>query len=255
MSFSVATTGRMESLAELFTSRATDSCHPGQAIFWEGDPATGTFRIHEGVLRLYRILPDGCRAVTGFAFAGDVLGIAFHDRYSYTAEAVTNVRYSRFSRERLRKLASESPALQHELFEVVADELSAAQEQMILLGQKSSEERVASFLLKNGLRVYGSDKKTIDFELPMTRLDMADYLGLTIETVCRSLTKLKQAKLVSFRGRHRVTLHKLAELARFAGEEELEILRDPDHHDPVVRSEPMPLPFQNDKSGRMHLVI
>ncbi|MBF9232655.1 helix-turn-helix domain-containing protein [Microvirga alba] len=208
------------SLEDVFATRVSEFCHAGHSIFWEGDVASDTFRVSEGVLRLYRILPDGRRAITGFAFPGDVLGLAFHDRYFYTAEAVTTVRLRRFPHGRLQALAADCPHLHYEILQVIANELGAAQEQMVLLGQKSAEERVASFLLMNGLRVAKDRSAPIVFDLPMTRLDMADYLGLTIETVCRAVTKLRQAGLVSLEGRHKVFLHKPDELARFAGQDD-----------------------------------
>lgn len=204
-------------LEDVFATRVWELCHPGHVVFWEGDTVSDVFKIGEGVLRLYRILPDGRRAITGFAFAGDILSLGFHDRCLYTAEAVTKVRLRRFPYQRLRVLAAENPCLHREVIHVVALELAAAQEQMVLLGQKSAEERVASFLLTNGLRIAKEQRDRIAYDLPMTRLDMADYLGLTIETVCRAVTKLKNAGLVRFEGRHKIVLQKLWELADFAG--------------------------------------
>lgn len=207
-------------LEDLFTARVSELCHPGHVVFWEGDCISDVFRIGDGVLRLYRILPDGRRAITGFAFAGDLLGLGFHDRCLYTAEAVTKVRLRRFPHLRLQTLAAENSQLHREMINVIAVALEAAQEQMVLLGQKSAEERVASFLLTNGLRIAKGQRDRIVYDLPMTRLDMADYLGLTIETVCRAVTKLKNAGLVCFEGRHRVVLQQPRELAIFAGHDE-----------------------------------
>lgn len=209
-------------LDDVFATRISEQCHPGHVIFWEGDIASDIIKITDGVLRLYRILPDGRRAITGFAFSGDILSLGFHDCCLYTAEAVTKVRLRRFPHQRMQALASECPELRQEILHIIALELEAAQEQMVLLGQKSAEERVASFLLMNGLRTIKDRTGPITYDLLMTRLDMADYLGLTIETVCRAVTKLKNAGFVCFEGRHRVLLNKLSELAHFAGHDNLE---------------------------------
>lgn len=232
-------------LEAVFSSRVLEFCHAGHSVFWEGDLASDAFMIGEGLLRLYRILPDGRRAITGFAFPGDVLGLAFHDRYLYTAEAVTDVRLRRFPRRRLHALAMDCPFLHNDILRSIAGELGAAQDQMVLLGQKSAEERVASFLLMNARRVGNGHAAPVSFDLPMTRLDMADYLGLTIETVCRAVTKLKQAGLVSMEGRHKVFLHNPAELSRFAGQDDVELSLSwakPDLHsleiDPLGAGEP-----------------
>ena len=120
---------------------------PGEAIFWEGDQAGQIFDVLEGVLRVYRILPDGRRAIMGFIYPGDILGVSFQDRYLFTAEAVTDVKVRRFSRGRFFSLVNKSPALRPQLFALLCDEMSAAQDQMLLLGRKSAEERVVSFLL------------------------------------------------------------------------------------------------------------
>ena len=208
-------------LEDVFAMRVWELCHPGHVIFWEGDAVSDIFKVGEGVLRLYKILPDGRRAITGFAFAGDVLSLGFHDRCLYTAEAITKVRLRRFPHQRLQTLAAEDPRLHREVIHVVALELEAAHEQLVLLGQKSAEERVASFLLTNGLRVAKERQDRVAYDLPMTRLDMADYLGLTIETVCRAVTKLKNAGLVRFEGRHKIVLQKLWDLACFAGYDNL----------------------------------
>jgi CRP/FNR family transcriptional regulator len=209
-------------LNSLFAPCISEHCHPRRIIFWEGDCAADVFKITGGIVRLYRLLSDGRRAITGFAFPGDVLGLAFHDQYLYTAEAVTDVRLGRMSRKRLHHIAVKTPSLHSEIFQLIARELSSAQKQMVLLGQKNAEERVASFLLEGGQRVSSTKTGPIIFDLPITRLDMADYLGLTIETVCRALTKLKQANLVSLKGRHRITLHDPVELAQFAARDDMD---------------------------------
>jgi len=209
---------RSATLRDLFRGQPSDAYSPGEAVFWEGDEAGHIFDVLEGVLRVYRILPDGRRAIMGFIYPGDVLGVSFQSRYLFTAEAVTDVRVRRFARGRFFWLVNDSPELRPQLFAILCDEMSAAQDQMLLLGRKSAEERVVSFLLavnrKSGV------ENTI--ELPMSRLDMADYLGLTIETVSRMLTGLARRGLIATAGRHAIALRRIHALREIAGSEDSE---------------------------------
>ena len=200
-------------LKELFKGQQVESFSAREAVFWEGDQAGQIFDVLDGVLRVYRIMPDGRRAIMGFVYPGDIVGVSFQDRYLFTAEAVTDVKVRRFSRGRFFSLVNESPALRPQLFALLCDEMSAAQDQMLLLGCKSAEERVVSFLLA----VHRKRPADNEIELPMSRLDMADYLGLTIETVSRMLTSLCRRGLIHATGRHRIELRKLSVLREIAG--------------------------------------
>src|SRR5271163_1230512 len=192
-------------LKDLFKGQPTETLPPGAALFWEGDKAGQIFDVLEGVLRVYRIMSDGRRAIVGFIHPGDILGVSFQDRYLFTAEAVTEVKVRRFARGRFFAMINESPALRAQLFATLCDEMSAAQDQMLLLGCKTAEERVVSFLLAIHRKSVPGD----EIELPMSRQDMADYLGLTIETVSRMMTSLTRRGLIVAGGRHTVTLRKL----------------------------------------------
>jgi len=203
-------------LKGLFGGQAVESLSAGAALFWEGDQAGQIFDALEGVLRVYKILPDGRRAIMGFVYPGDVLGVSFQDRYLFSAEAVTAVKVRRFSRVRFFSLVNESPDLRPQLFALLCDEMSAAQDQMLLLGRKCAEERVVSFLLS----VHRKCGEGAEIELPMSRLDMADYLGLTIETVSRMMTSLSRRGLIHATGRHRIALRKLSALRDIAGRDE-----------------------------------
>jgi len=205
-------------LKDLFEGQVAESFAPGEALFWEGDEAGHIFDVQAGLLRVYKILQDGRRAVMGFVYPGDVLGVSFQDRYLFTAEAVTEVKARRYSRGRFFARVNESPALRPQLFALLCDEMSAAQDQMVLLGRKSAEERVVSFLLAIH-RKCGTDA---EIELPMSRLDMADYLGLTIETVSRMMTSLVRRGLIRPTGRHRLALRRLNALQEIAGGDESE---------------------------------
>ena len=163
-------------------------------LFEQGALAGSVFNVTEGIVRLYKSLPDGRRQIVGFALPGDFLGLALMDRYSVAAEAVNEVRACRFVRSAFRDYVDRRPHLLRRLHEFAGHELSLAQDQMLLLGRRSAEEKVAAFLL-NLQRRYGRiGMASVNVPLPMSRLDIADYLGLTIETVSRTLTKLARDK-------------------------------------------------------------
>lgn len=162
----------------------------GKAVFVEGDDAENVYEVVRGMLKLYKLMPDGRRQIMGFLSAGDLLGLSFSGVYSYTAEAVTDVTLCRYSRARFERLVDEVPGFARRLLAVRSDELRAAQEQMLLLGRKMAVEKISSFLLMLADRQAEVQEADV-VHLPMSRNDIADYLGLTTETVCRTLTKLK----------------------------------------------------------------
>ncbi len=205
-------------LEGLFVSQPMEKLAAGEAVFWEGDAASHVFQVAEGCLRLYRILPDGRRAIMGFRFAGELLGVSCQGTYLYTAEAVTPVRLRRLSRARLQAVGAGADQLQALLLTKIFEEMSAAQQHIIVLGQLGAEERVANFLVSAARRTGADQRKPVAIELPMTRLDIADYLGLTLETVCRVISKLKRDGLVALEGRHRVILRRMSELQELAGD-------------------------------------
>jgi CRP/FNR family transcriptional regulator len=188
----------LEHLAALAVNLTVDA---GRTFIEEGDPAESFFNVTSGTAKLFKLLPDGRRQITGFASMGTFLGLAVSSTYAFGAEALEPMRICRFSRSKLRELLDDFPAMEKRLLEVASNELVAAQEQMLLLGRKTARERLASFLVAraacvfNGVPLCGhrtADKVT----LPMTRSDIADYLGLTIETVSRTLTRFKSERLI-----------------------------------------------------------
>jgi CRP/FNR family transcriptional regulator len=178
-------------IARLAAIATVTHADPGTTFIQEGDPATHFFNISAGTVRMYKLLPDGRRQITGFAGVGHFLGLAVSNTYAFSAEAIGDVRFCKFSRARMRMLLDDFPAMEKRLLEIASTELVAAQDQMLLLGRKTARERLASFLMlqsRQGTMCMGSRSR---FALPMSRGDIADYLGLTIETVSRTLTKLR----------------------------------------------------------------
>lgn len=178
-------------IARLAAVAVVSHAEPGTTFIQEGDAATHFFNITGGTVRMYKLLPDGRRQITGFAAVGHFLGLAVSDTYAFSAEAIEPVRYCKFSRARLRTMLDDYPAMEKRLLEVAATELVAAQEQMLLLGRKTARERLASFLMLQSRQGTACNGLRMRFALPMSRSDIADYLGLTIETVSRTLTKLR----------------------------------------------------------------
>jgi CRP/FNR family transcriptional regulator, anaerobic regulatory protein len=215
-------------LRDLFIGQPIDEYLAGAAIFWEGDPAGQIFDIADGVLRVYKVLADGHRAIVGFIYPGDVLGVSVQRRSPFTAEAVTDVKVRRVSRGRFFSQVNESPALRSQLFALLCNEMSAAQDQMLLLGHNSAEERVVGFLLA----VHRKSALGNVIQLPMSRLDMADYLGLTIETVSRMMTSLTRRGLIAAAGRQALTLRMPKTLREIAGGDDRE---DADLESPSAR--------------------
>jgi len=171
----------------------------GQGIFDEGEPARHVFNVTEGASKIFKLLPDGRRQVTGFLFAGDFLGLASGEAYAYSAEAVTETRLCRFGRRDLDRMLERYPLMERRLLEIAGHELAEAQEQMLLLGRKTAAERIASFLVVLSRRAKAGGRTTNPVHLPMSRSDIADYLGLTTETVSRTFTKLKIGGLIELR--------------------------------------------------------
>ena len=168
----------------------------GQTIFSEGDPARNAFGLSRGVVRLYRLLPDGRRQVVAFAFPGDFLAMPLADRFSFSADAVGEVGVCKFPREQLKLLIQNSPNIMRLLVEFAARELQSAQDQLTLLGNSSAEERVAAFLVnwrKRSARIVPVSQAV---PLPMRRQDIADFLGLKLETISRTFAKLEQRDVI-----------------------------------------------------------
>lgn len=161
-----------------------------ETLFWQDEPAGSVFNVTSGALRLYRILTDGRRQVTGFAFPGDFLGLSLLDQFCVSADALCAVTVCGFERLAFRDMVRGHPSLLMHLHEISGRELSQAVDMMMLLGRRTAEERVASFLTELQTRYARIGYKSPTLELPMGRLDIADHLGLTIETVSRTLSHL-----------------------------------------------------------------
>ena len=190
---------------------------PGQTIFLEADPAESLFVISTGCVRLHKLMADGRRQITGFMFASDFLGLALHDTYATTSEAVTDVSVCRFMRREFESLLEEFPQLEKRLLQHSANELSAMQDQMLLLGRKSAQGKFGTFLMVLAHCAAKKGNQHVELELPMTRHDVADYLGLTVGTVNRCFTQLHRQGVIELSDPQNVRLVDMDRLAELSG--------------------------------------
>jgi CRP/FNR family transcriptional regulator len=205
-----------KALAEFKSLGSIGYAEPAQCLFHEGDPADLVYHVTHGSLKLYRLLPDGRRQIARFVHAGEFLGLTLQKIHGYTAEALERIEYCRFARERFDRFVDDHPELGRELYLVAALELAAAREQLIVLGRKTARERLASFLLDLFDRARSRNADWEIIHLPMTRVDIADYLGLTKETVSRSFTALREAGLIALIPGDRVELLRRVRLEQLA---------------------------------------
>lgn len=193
---SVLDEAELAELAAIQTSVTYDAHAP---IMAEGDTAGHFYNITEGAVLLYKLLPDGRRQITGFLFPGDFMGIAAEETFACSAEALLPSRLCRFTRKDFIRLLDRIPKLERRLLTLASHELVEAQEQMLLLGRKTARERLCSFILALSRRaeLKGADPHAV--RVPMSRADIADYLGLTMETVSRNFTQLKTSGVIQLR--------------------------------------------------------
>ncbi len=177
-------------------------------IFGENESADYLYKVVSGSVRTYKILADGRRQIGGFYLPGAVFGLEFADEHTLSAEAISDARVLVVKRTALNALAGRDASVAQQLFALTGRELRRVQDRILLL-IKSAQERVASFLLEMSERV--SQSNTV--ELPMSRQDIADYLGLTIETVSRTLTSLETAAAIEVATSRRIVLRNRAALA------------------------------------------
>jgi CRP/FNR family transcriptional regulator len=192
---------------------------PGQTIVIEGDTISHCFRIVSGTVRLYKAIADGRRQVIDFLGAGDCFGLTGLERHGYSAEAILPVTLIRYSRPTIEAASHGNARLAQALFRLACSELDRAQQQMLLLGRKSADEKIASFLLGLAARNERKDRqhpRERIVHLPMSRQDIADYLGLTIETVSRTLSRFRRLGLIDLMGRQHVALRRTGRLRKLA---------------------------------------
>ncbi|MEQ8268978.1 MAG: helix-turn-helix domain-containing protein [Parvibaculum sp.] len=168
-----------------------------QTIYSEGERAQFSYRVVSGAVRLCKLFPDGRRQISDFCLAGDFFGFASPDDYTLTAEAVSDAMLVRYASGNIDCLGQASPDLRDQLMTLLYRGLSDARNHLFMLGRQTVKERVTSFLLMMLERQGYAGRNGDRLDLPMGRQDIADYLGLTIETVCRALSDLKRSGVIT----------------------------------------------------------
>ena len=178
-------------------------------IYGEGEPADYLYKVISGTVRTYKVLSDGRRQIGAFYMPGDVFGLETSDEHTFSAEAISDSKVLVIKRSALVALAERDSDVARQLWALTGRELSRVQDHIMLL-IKTAQERVAGFLLEMAER--GSNGNAL--ELPMSRQDIADYLGLTIETVSRTLTILENAAAIELPSSRRIVLRNRSALSR-----------------------------------------
>jgi CRP/FNR family nitrogen fixation transcriptional regulator len=173
-----------------------------EEIFGEGEPAVCAYRVLSGVVRTHRILADGRRQIAEFFLPGDVFGLAEGLEHRTSGEAVSDCEVVAIRRSQLAERASTDAGTAHKLWSLTLHHLRRSEEHMLVLGRKSAAERLAWFLMDMSERIPAPNR----IDLPMSRQDMADFLGLTIETVSRTMTQLQEDEVIGLASCRQVIL-------------------------------------------------
>jgi CRP-like cAMP-binding protein len=189
----------------------------GQAIFSEGDSTDQVYELVSGTIRLCKHTAGGRRHILDFVTAGDLFGLMEHAEHTITAEAITDVVIVSYSRNQLDRLSANDTTVRRRVLGAVSDTLLIAQQQLLILGCQDARERIASFLLRLAARTGVGNGNRL--ALPMGRQDIADHLGLTIETVCRTIRALHRAQIVTVLGASAIVLSDMRALRALAIEE------------------------------------
>ena len=186
-----------EEKLQLFSKISTEKeFKDKETIFLQQDNANNLYNITKGNVKIYRLLSDGRIQIIGFLYPGDFFGSYKKEKYNYSAEAIGEVRTCVFNQESLDNYLEENLNLAKELLHMTSHELTLAQDRMGVLGKMNANERVAKFILNISKQRERIGWQNNPVSLPMTRQDIADYLGLTLETVSREITRFKTSNLI-----------------------------------------------------------
>ncbi len=212
------TVEQLEKLSSIARRRTVPANH---YIFRDGDEAISFATIVSGVVKLIKTTAEGERHIIGLVYAPEFLGHTFAEQHRFSAAAATEVDMCTFPRASFNRLLDEFPELERWLFEFTVQELDISRDWTLMLGRKSSYERVASFLLIIAKRSRNAGctpmaENYAQFELPLTRSELADYLGLTLETVSRKISGLKRKGLIELRTTREIVVPDIELLASVA---------------------------------------
>lgn len=189
---------KLKTFEEMLSSQSYRTLDPGQYLFHQGDDDRNIYKIESGLVRLYRILSDGRRQIISLRFAGDILGFEATAERQCSAEAITPVRVRSLDESSTYRRLRDDPALAPQLLSLLSLELESARGQIVVLNRRSAIEKLAAFILE----LHRRQGKCGTVDISMSRTDIADFLGLTVETVSRNLTKLRTRRIIELPRAH-----------------------------------------------------
>lgn len=207
-----------EQLLQLSKHSSRRTMEAGTELVGESTKVKSYSNIISGVVKLSKMMADGRQQIVGLQFAPDFLGRPFRSENGVSAEAATEVKVCSFPKAVMERMISEMPELEHKLLDQTLNELDEARDWMLTLGRKTAGEKVASFLLLIATHAFpDNEADSVEFELPMSRVDIADFLGLTMETVSRQLTKLRKDDVIRIVNNRHVDVPDISRLSERAG--------------------------------------
>jgi CRP/FNR family transcriptional regulator len=213
----------VDELVELDKIKYYRNFQAGQTIIWSGDKMEFVGSVVSGIATLTQTMEDGRTQMVGLLLPSDFVGRPGRDGAAYNVVATTDLVMCCFRKKQFEKMMNETPHIAHRLLEMTLDELDAAREWMLVLGRKTAREKIASLLSiiarRNASLTSGVPGKRLVFNLPLTREAMADYLGLTLETVSRQMSALKRDGVIVLDGKRHVTIPDMGRLMEEAGDD------------------------------------
>ena len=195
----------------------------GQTVIWSGDRMDFVGSVVSGIATLTQTMEDGRTQMVGLLLPSDFVGRPGRSTAAYDVTATTDIVMCCFRKQPFEALMTDTPHIAHRLLEMTLDELDAAREWMLVLGRKTAREKIASLLLiiarRDALVASGPARRAASFDLPLTREAMADYLGLTLETVSRQVSALKRDGVITLSGKRGVHVPDLDRLMAEAGDD------------------------------------
>ncbi|MEM9435164.1 MAG: Crp/Fnr family transcriptional regulator [Pseudomonadota bacterium] len=195
------------------------SYEAGQPIIWRGDDLVHVSSVVSGIASLSRTLEDGRTQMVGLLLPSDFIGRPGREAVDFDVTAITDVTLCRFERKPFERLVDEMPHISQRVMEMALDELNAAREWMVLLGRKTAREKIATFIEMIVRRDTVPLHADIDHVLPLTREEIANFLGLTLETVSRQLSVMRKEGIIAFKDRRSFKIVDLEALHQASGDD------------------------------------
>lgn len=208
-----------DELSRLENIKSYKTFEAGQPIIWRGDELMTFASIVQGIASLSRTMEDGRTQVVGLLLPSDFIGRPGREYVDFDVTAVTGVTLCQFQRKPFEALVDEVPHISQRMMEMALDELNAAREWMVLLGRKTAREKIATFLEMVVRRSTVPSHEVSQYSLPLTREEIANFLGLTLETISRQLSAMKKEGIVEFEGRRTFVIKDLAALHEASGDD------------------------------------